>query len=79
MFQATRQAIRPGGLFAFSFETSEEQDLVLRPSRRYAHSVAYIRRLADENRFEIASLEPSVIREEGGKNMDGFLAVLKAV
>lgn len=79
VFQATRKAIRPGGLFAFSFETSEEQDLVLRPSRRYAHSVAYIQRLAEENKFEIANLEPSVIREEGGKNMDGFLAVLRAV
>jgi predicted TPR repeat methyltransferase len=78
VFQATRHAVRPGSLFAFSFETSEEQDLVLRPTRRYAHSVAYIRRLAAANRFDVISLEPSVIREEGGKDMDGFLAVLRA-
>jgi predicted TPR repeat methyltransferase/lipoprotein NlpI len=78
VFEATRQAVRPGSLFAFSFETSEEQDLVLRPTRRYAHSVAYIQRLADRHGFEIASLEPSVIREEGGKDMDGYLAVLRA-
>lgn len=78
VFQATRHAMRPGSLFAFSFETSEEQDLVLRPTRRYAHSVAYIRRLADANRFDVIRLEPSVIREEGGKDMDGFLAVLRA-
>lgn len=79
VFQATRHAVRPGSLFAFSFETSEEQDLVLRPTRRYAHSVAYIRRLAATHRFDVISLEPSVIREEGGKDMDGFLAVLRAI
>jgi len=78
VFQATRKAVRPGSLFAFSFETSEEQDLVLRPTRRYAHSVAYIRRLAADHHFTVVSLEPSVIREEGGKDMDGFLAVLRA-
>jgi predicted TPR repeat methyltransferase len=79
VFQATRKAVRSNSLFAFSFETSEEQDLVLRPTRRYAHSVAYIRRLASIHGFEVISLEPSVIREEGGKDMDGFLAVLRAV
>lgn len=79
VFQAGRKALRPSGLFAFSFETSEEQDLVLRPTRRYAHSVAYIRRLANVHGFDVVSLEPSVIREEGGKDMDGYLAVLRAV
>lgn len=78
VFEATRKAVRPGSLFAFSFEASEQQDLVLRPTRRYAHSVAYIRRLAGAHRFEVLSLEPSVIREEGGQDMDGFLAVLRA-
>jgi predicted TPR repeat methyltransferase len=78
VFQATRKAVRPGSLFAFSFETSEEQDLVLRPTRRYAHSVTYIHRLADAHGFEVVCLEPSVIREEGGKDLDGFLAVLRA-
>lgn len=79
VFKATRKAVRPGSLFAFSFETSEQEDLVLRPTRRYAHSVDYIRRLAGAHNFEVVSLEPSVIREEGGKDMHGFLAVLRAV
>jgi predicted TPR repeat methyltransferase len=39
--------------------------------------VAYIHRLAAAHGFEVASLEPSVIREEGGKDQNGFLAVLK--
>jgi predicted TPR repeat methyltransferase len=78
VFQGTRQALRPGGLFAFSFETSEEQELVLRPTRRYAHSTAYIHRLAAAHNFEVACLQPSVIREEGGQDLNGFLAVLRA-
>jgi predicted TPR repeat methyltransferase len=78
VFAATRGALRSGSLFAFSFETSDDQDLVLRATRRYAHSVAYIRRLAADHGFEILSLEPSVIREEGGQDQNGFLAVLRS-
>lgn len=78
VFAATRTAVRPGSLFAFSFESSDSEDLVLRPTRRYAHSVAYIERLASSHGFEIVSLTPSVIREEGGKNQNGFLAVLRS-
>jgi predicted TPR repeat methyltransferase len=78
VFEATRAAVRPGSLFAFSFESSENEDLVLRPTRRYAHSVAYIERLAGDHGFEILSLEPSVIREEGGQDQNGYLAVLRS-
>ncbi|MFI5447655.1 tetratricopeptide repeat protein [Polaromonas sp. UC242_47] len=78
VFQSTRAAVQSGSLFAFSFETSETQDLVLRPTRRYAHSVAYIQRLAATHGFTVLSLTPSVIREEGGQDLDGFLAVLRA-
>ena len=77
MKRGFRQHVPPCGLFAFSFETSETQDLVRRTTRRYAHSVAYIQRLAAAHGFTVL-LTPSVIREEGGKDLDGFLAVLRA-
>jgi predicted TPR repeat methyltransferase len=79
VFAATRNAMRAQGLFAFSFETSASEDLVLRPTRRYAHSVAYIQKLAAAHGFSVLVLEPSVIREEGGENQDGYLAVLRLV
>lgn len=79
VFAATQHAIRPGGLFAFSLELSQEDDVVLRQTRRYAHSVGYIERLAAQHGFAVAALEPSVIREEGGQAQDGFLAVLRSV
>jgi predicted TPR repeat methyltransferase len=79
VFAATQHAMRAGGLFAFSLEISEDADLVLRPTRRYAHSVSYIERLAAQHGFAVATLEPSVIREEGGQAQNGFLVVLRAV
>jgi predicted TPR repeat methyltransferase len=76
VFEAARKTLRPGGLFAFSLEASEKEDLVLRPSRRYAHSLPYVRRLASINEFQVVNIEPSVIRQEGGQDLNGFLVVL---
>jgi predicted TPR repeat methyltransferase len=77
VFESARQTLRPGGLFAFSLERSEDEDLVLRPSRRYAHSLRYIGNLATAHGFETVKVEPSVIRQEGGQDLDGFLVVLQ--
>jgi predicted TPR repeat methyltransferase len=48
VFDAVRDALRPGGLFAFTVESIDDAggDFVLRPTRRYAHTAAYLRRLA---------------------------------
>jgi predicted TPR repeat methyltransferase len=76
VFASARRALRPDGLFAFSVESSEEDDLVLRPSRRYAHSLRYVRSLASAQSFRVVSVEDSVIRQEGGQDLAGFLVVL---
>lgn len=78
VFKATQKALRPAGLFAFSFEVAEGPDLVLRASRRYAHSVNYVQRLASQHGFAVLSLEPSVIREDAGGALNGYLAILRA-
>jgi predicted TPR repeat methyltransferase len=36
-----RRALRSDGLFCFSVEAAREGDFVLRPTLRYAHSIAY--------------------------------------
>jgi predicted TPR repeat methyltransferase len=76
VFQGVRAALRAGGSFAFSVEVSEEQDFVLRPTRRYAHSRAYLRGLAADHGFVLQSIEPHVIRQENGIDVVGDLAVL---
>jgi predicted TPR repeat methyltransferase len=49
LFVAVRDALRPGGIFAFTIETwNGTGDWRLLPTRRYAQSTAYISRLARE-------------------------------
>ena len=78
VFAGASSALRPGGLFGFSIETSETGDFVLRPTRRYAQSLAYIRRLAAEHGFEVATCEPTVLRKEHGADTEGAVVVLRA-
>lgn len=68
--------LRPGGLFAFSVERhGGPGDFVLRPSRRYAHADAYIRRLLDEAGLGVLSLEAETIRMDRGEPIQGLIAV----
>lgn len=77
IFSRVRQALRPGGLFAFSVEASDGSDFVLRPSRRYAHSAAYIEHLAADQGMRSESMVPQVIREDGGGEVQGLLVVMR--
>jgi predicted TPR repeat methyltransferase len=77
VFHEARAALRGGGLFGFSIEASEQHEFVLRPNLRYAHSPAHIRRLAQDHGFVLQTIEPSVLRQEGGDDAAGYLAVLR--
>jgi len=76
-FRGVRGALRDGGFFGFSVEASEEQDFVLRDTCRYAHSVAYLRKLAEQHGFATEALESKVIRQQDGKDVVGHLAILR--
>ena len=78
VFSVCRSALSPGGMFAFSIETSNEGDTyVLRSSGRYAHSVEYIRRLAAEAGLSERSMESVVLRREAGRPMMGNIFILQ--
>lgn len=77
VFAGVRSALRNGGWFGFSIEANEGEDFVLRPTRRYAQSVAYIEKLASRHGFVITHLEPRAIRLEKGVGMPGCLALLR--
>ncbi|UCI07578.1 methyltransferase domain-containing protein [Mesorhizobium sp. B1-1-8] len=65
-----------GGLFAFSVETLVgAEDFVLRPSRRYAHAEAYVRRVLAAGGFSMLSMQDTAIRYDHDEPVDG-LAVL---
>ena len=64
IFPAAANALRPRALFAFTIESTETDtnDYTLRPSRRYAQSLPYIRRLATENNFTELSIQEALLR-----------------
>ncbi|MDB5748567.1 MAG: hypothetical protein JWP72_3415, partial [Massilia sp.] len=86
LFAQVRAALRPGGWFCFSTEALEateaggsaSADFVLLPSNRYAHSLAYLRRLALEHGFALVEAERAAVRSENGVDLTGNLLVLRA-
>jgi predicted TPR repeat methyltransferase len=76
VFHGVRGALRDGGVFGFSVEVSDEQDFVLRDTCRYAHSGAYIRRLTKDRGFELETIESKVIRQQDGRDVVGYIAIL---
>jgi predicted TPR repeat methyltransferase len=68
--------LAPDGLFAFSVEKHEgPRDMALRPSRRYAHSQAYLRRVVAAAGMEVASMQTAVIRMDRGEPIEGLIVV----
>jgi predicted TPR repeat methyltransferase len=77
VFAGVRGALRQGGHFAFSVEASEQrEDFVLGTSLRYAHSADYLRRLAEHHGLALAAIEPTVVRQQDGMDVPGYIAML---
>jgi predicted TPR repeat methyltransferase len=81
-----QRLLRPGGLFAFSVESldalmddvaapPERHDYRLNVTGRYAHSIAYLARMAAHNGFEVLRVTDTQNRLDKGKPVHGYLAV----
>lgn len=77
VFQRVRRALRKDGLFCFSVEASPDGDVVFRDSFRFAHSAAYLQRLAQTNDFSVEELTPVIVRHDRDTRIEGYLAVLR--
>lgn len=77
-FAATRQALRPGGLLAFTVEMQNEGTFALRETKRYAHSPDYIDRLATTHGFSLRHMKRRVLRMNQGEEVTGLVVVLAA-
>jgi predicted TPR repeat methyltransferase len=77
VFGAVRDALKPGGLFAFTVESIDDGtgDFVLRPTRRYAHSPAYLRRLAMEVGLTEQYVKPATLRAGETGDVAGLVFV----
>lgn len=84
LFQAVRQILKPGGLFAFSTqrapgdETGQADDFILGADHRYAHSTAYIENCAVQAGLKRISLAYAVVRRDAGTDITGHVAVYSA-
>jgi predicted TPR repeat methyltransferase len=78
IFQAVARLLRPDGLFAFSLEVAPKGDYVLQPNRRYAHSLGYIHRLAEETSFHEVAVNPVKLRRQGEDHAAGVIAILRS-
>lgn len=82
MFAAAAGALKPGGGFIFTVEAasdeteSEGQDYRIIPQGRYAHTEAYLRRLARQAELQIEILQHGVLRQEMGRPVQGMIATL---
>jgi predicted TPR repeat methyltransferase len=77
-FDAAANALRPGGLFAFSTETTELGDHRLLHSGRFAHAPAYVEAVARATGpFETRASRATTLRFEGRERVRGVLFVLQ--
>jgi predicted TPR repeat methyltransferase len=66
LFEAIADRSASGACLLFSTELSEDQEYVLRSTGRFAHSERYIRKLAEQNGFEIARCKTGNLRKHRG-------------
>ena len=78
-FQLATRVLRAGGGLAFSLEewSTGPEEYVLRPSLRYAHSLAYIHRLASEQGLRILWTNSDLLRHDHGKAIRGLFCILQ--
>ena len=74
VFATAAELVVSGGYFGFSVEDAADgEDYVLRPSLRYAHGEAHVRRRADAAGFAILQAWQTVIRKDAGEPVQGRL------
>ena len=78
VFQAARQALRPGGRFAFTVDLlMEGRDYHLTRWVHFAHSLSYLRRLAAQTSLQAICVNRVVFPREGGQQADGLVIALR--
>lgn len=77
VFGALRRALRPGGLCVFTVEAAAGTHFVLKPSRRYGHSLAYLHDCATRHGFAIEAVESAVLREDADRDIEGHVVVMR--
>ncbi len=78
VFTAVRQALRPGGRFAFTVEAHVGAGLTMLETGRFAHSESYLRELARACGFEVSQWQKAPLRRERAQVIEGYVCLLSA-
>lgn len=70
-------ALQDGGYFLFNVEAGDAADFVITPSGRFAHSEAYLRRLAINYQFEVILLQKDILRYQEERPVEGYLCIFR--
>ncbi len=78
VFAGVRRVLTANGLFGFTVEKgADDVTYTLAPSLTYHHGEAYVRTLADRHGFTVLDLVEDTVREDQGKAIPGWFAVLR--
>ncbi|HEY4140822.1 MAG TPA: methyltransferase domain-containing protein, partial [Pseudolabrys sp.] len=77
VLNAVKKVLTPDGLLAFSVETHEGDQVILRDTLRYAHSAAHVCDALAAAGLALVSLEPATTRTEKGVPVPGLIAVVR--
>jgi len=76
VFDKVAASLKPGGIFAFSVESTDREPYLLHSEGRYAHSAAYIRSLAGKCGMKSQVENSVVLRVNEGKAVYGNIILL---
>jgi predicted TPR repeat methyltransferase len=74
---AIRRVLKPGGWVGFSVEVAPEGDYRLQPTRRFTHSLPYVRRLAVATGLSVRAARRVTLRYERAEPVRGAVFVLR--
>lgn len=77
LFSQVRKLITADGLWLFTTERGDSKDFELGPKRRFRHSEKYLRALANDHHFDVASLVECVTRHEAGEGVPSWAAAFR--
>ena len=76
VFDAAPARLAADGYVLFTVEKADGDGFELGPKRRWRHSEAYLRRLAESSGLEVAGLVAAAPRSEANQPVDGFAVAL---